>query len=85
MPPGSTSHFGSKLAILDSGLPVELVPLVLRINGEPKMYDVGADGRFISAYFEHRTWDEWGAEVAQQRTQIPASSEFTGCKSGSSQ
>lgn len=47
-----------------------MVPLILKLDGEPKLCELGADGRLITAYFDHRAMDGWGAEVPQQRTKV---------------
>lgn len=52
------------------GLTVEIVPLILRLDDQPKLCEVGADGRLITAYFDHHALDGCGAEVPQQRIQI---------------
>jgi ribA/ribD-fused uncharacterized protein len=53
-----------------AGLTVEMVPLILRLNDEPKLCEIGANDRLITAYFDHRPVDGWGAEVPQQRIQV---------------
>lgn len=52
------------------GFTVEMVPLILRIEDEPKLCELGADGRLITSYFDRRAMDGWGAEVPQQRIKV---------------
>jgi hypothetical protein len=55
---------------IHGGLSVEMVPLILRLDDELKLCELGADGRLITAYFDHRAVDGCGAEVPQQRIKV---------------
>lgn len=55
---------------IHGSLVVEIVPLILRLDDELKLCEVGADGRLVTAYFDHRALDGCGAEVPQQRIKI---------------
>jgi hypothetical protein len=57
----------------ESGLTIELVPLLLTVTGEPRLCEIGASGRLITGYYQLRPWDDWGAEVEPERTIITAS------------
>jgi ribA/ribD-fused uncharacterized protein len=54
----------------NGGFIVEIVPLILKLDDEPQLCELGADGRLITAYFDHRAMDGGGAEVPQQRTKV---------------
>jgi ribA/ribD-fused uncharacterized protein len=55
---------------IHGGLSVEMVPLILTLDDELKLCELGADGRLITAYFDHRAVDGCGAEVPQQRIKV---------------
>lgn len=53
-----------------AGFTVEMVPLILKLEDEPELCELGADGRLITSYFDHRAMDGWAAEVPQQRIRV---------------
>ena len=59
--------------VAEAGLTIEMVPLIFKLDDQPRLCEVGSDGRLITYYFDHRAFDGSGAEVPLQRSEMPAS------------